>query len=171
MRRSLAIVLVSLHLFSLFGYLVAFVTARAEIRREIKQRIKQSIPARDLVLIRVTPEEESSLEWIKAFEFRYRGGLYDIVRTEQADDTTLYYCINDVQEERLFAGLDGHVRRQMESDARTSSGPSGARSTEYLPVTGSPGTSPPVVGILHVIPFLLPVPPVQDVPFPPPKLV
>jgi len=103
---------------------------------EVKQRIKRSVPAQELVLIRVTGESASALEWIKSFEFRYRGNLYDIVRTGQAGDTTFYYCINDVQEERLFAGLDGHVRRQMESDGRTSpgtTGPAGARSSEYLP--------------------------------------
>jgi len=112
----------------------------------------RSVPAQELVLIRVTGESASALEWIKSFEFRYRGNLYDIVRTGQSGDTTFYYCINDVQEERLFAGLDGHVRRQMESTGGHPPAPpdlAAPASSEYLPVTGSLPPPPAVVGLLQ----------------------
>lgn len=173
MKRFISIALVSLYLFNLFGYMATFVAAQAQIRREVKARIKQRVPAGDLVLISITPATASSLQWIKSFEFRYRGGLYDIVRVEQRADTTRFFCINDLQEESLFAGLDEHVRRQMESDQRCSRpGLQGgtAGPTEHLPSVPWAGLPTPVFLTPPPPSLLLPPSLIREVPVPPPRV-
>ncbi|MFN0158357.1 MAG: hypothetical protein ACKVRP_09845 [Bacteroidota bacterium] len=169
MKRIVSIVLIALYLYNLFGYMGTFLIAQAQIRKEIKQLIKQSVPEEKLVRISITSETASSLEWIKSFEFRYQGKLFDIMRTEHAGDTTHYTCINDVKEQGLFAGLDEHVRRQMESDARTS----GANTAFKEHVPSISLTDPPIllVCILKFCPPLFPPSHINEVPFPPPKVV
>lgn len=169
LKRTVSIVLVTLYLFNLFGYLGTFLVAQAQIRKEIKQRIKQSVPENELVRISITPPTASSLQWIKSFEFRYRGSLYDIVRTEHVGDTTHYTCIHDVKEQGLFADLDEHVRKQMESDARAS-GPKTVFK-EHSPSVPFAVFGETVLCILNLRPPLLPPSFVDEVPFPPPKII
>jgi hypothetical protein len=95
-----------------------FVAAQNKIRKEIKMRIKQSVPQEELVLFAFTAEEAASLHWIKSYEFRYKGGMYDIVWTHTSGDSVYYQCVNDVQEEELFRSLHEQVERQMNDLAR-----------------------------------------------------
>lgn len=174
MRRSVSILLLTLYLGNLYGGLASFFAAQAQVRREIKQRIKQSVPEAELVLIAVTPETASSLRWLESHEFRYRGGMYDVVRTAVSGDTTRYFCINDVQEERLFAALDEHVRKQMQTDARRAragSAPGAPASPEHMP--GMRDFEPPETAGEPLADFrlLLPPSPIRDVPVPPPRSV
>jgi hypothetical protein len=39
--------------------------------------------------------------------------MYDVVRIETKGDSTYFICVNDKDEERLFAGLDADVRRNV----------------------------------------------------------
>ena len=39
----------------------------------------------------------------------YNGKLYDIVKHTQNDTSITYYCIDDKQEEVLFANLEEHI--------------------------------------------------------------
>lgn len=98
--------------------MVTFVIAQNNIRKEIKLRIKQSVPEEELILIALTQEEAASLQWLKSYEFRYRGGMYDIVRSHTSGDSVYYMCVNDVQEEQLFVNLHEQVERQMNDTAR-----------------------------------------------------
>jgi hypothetical protein len=46
-------------------------------------------------------------------EFRYKGMMYDIVKSRKTDSTIEYYCINDIEETILFDQLDQKVQEQM----------------------------------------------------------
>jgi hypothetical protein len=115
-KRAFAILFLTLYVYNIAGYLVVFKSMQAQIRREIKMRIKESVPERDLVTIAVRVGDEDTLHWIKENEFRYTGGLFDVVRSHTSNDTTYYSCINDTQEELLFENLDAHIRTQMNAD-------------------------------------------------------
>jgi hypothetical protein len=47
--------------------------------------------------------------------------MYDVVRMHTSGDSTYLLCINDVQEEHLFATLDRHVQRELNDSGRLSS--------------------------------------------------
>ena len=42
-------------------------------------------------------------------EINYHGKLYDIAHKEVKGDTVYFYCINDREEENLYAGLNVHT--------------------------------------------------------------
>ena len=173
MHRIASILLLTLYLFEIFGYMAPFLAARARIRHEMKQRIKVSVPADELVIITVTAETRSALLWITPSEFRYRGGLYDVVRTERAGDRTRYHCLNDLQEERLFAGLDGMVRRRMEQDAHNAlkGTPAPAAAGEHIAAALTGEAPPPLAFRMTLRSPDLPPSPFTDVPVPPPRSV
>lgn len=117
MRRLVACLFLLLYCYNMAGYLAVFSARQNAIRSEMKKLIKESVPRSELILFAFhTPslrEGTYPLQWLDDHEFRYAGGMYDIVHTTVGSDTTYYLCVNDVQEERLFADLDNHVRREM----------------------------------------------------------
>ncbi len=75
--------------------------------------IKQSVPTHELIVLAFHPDskEFSELEWIDNHEFRYQGQMFDIVRqSTDTDGTVHYHCVNDKQEEILFAHLEEYVK-------------------------------------------------------------
>lgn len=117
MKRATAILFLSLYAYNFAGYIALFSFLQHRIRTEVKAKIKSSVPADELVLLAFSAEalkdESSSLQWLDDREFRYNGNMYDIVRSYTRADTTFFLCLNDIQEEKLFAHLDAHVQRQM----------------------------------------------------------
>jgi hypothetical protein len=108
-KKSVAILFLSLYVYNLAGYYVVFKSLQYQVRNEIKLRIKESVPHGELFLIAIKKGEEESLHWLDDHEFRYRGSMYDIVRQYSRNDTVFYSCVNDTQEEFLFENLDFHV--------------------------------------------------------------
>ena len=117
MKRFFAILFISLYLYNIVGYLAVFSVIQYRIRSEVKQMLKASVSESDFVKFsfhtRSLERGLYSLRWIDDHEFTLDGRLYDVVRSSSAGDSTLLLCINDTQEEQLFANLDSHVQRQM----------------------------------------------------------
>lgn len=110
--------MLSVFLYNQAGYFIAFKLEQYEVRKEIKQKIKNSVPGNELAVITVDRHNRGELIWLEeGREFLYRNQLYDVVRLETKGDATVFYCINDTQEEQLFAELDKHVRGQMETNS------------------------------------------------------
>jgi hypothetical protein len=118
-KKLCSLVFLFIYFYNIVGYLVAIRVAQDQIRREVKALLKAGVPEGELITIAIKKDDERLLVWLKPHEFRYRGGMYDVIRSHVSNDTTYYVCINDVQEERLFEHLDEHVRNHMNADART----------------------------------------------------
>jgi hypothetical protein len=120
LKKLVSIFLVFLILYNMMGYIVVFKSYQYAIRNEIKTRIKEAIPENELTIIRLTDEDiknrKKGYKRIDDKEFSLSGKLYDIVRSQSCGDTTTFYCINDSKEEQLFANLDEHVKRQMDTN-------------------------------------------------------
>ena len=82
---------------------------RISIRHAVKQRIKAGVPEGERVVFRFTDQDVDALDWEKeGREFRRNGRMYDVVERRQlADGTIELSCIDDDQETRLFARLEG----------------------------------------------------------------
>ncbi len=91
-----------------------FKIQQSRIRYEIKQQIKSGVAEEELVLLkipRVLEEKANSVfRRIHSKEFRYKGSMYDVIRQSDHGDTTWYYCIADVKESGLFAGLERRIK-------------------------------------------------------------
>ena len=117
MKRLFAYLFLFLYSYNLAGYLVVFSVRQNLVRSEMKRALKASVPQSELTpfAFHTASLEQGKypLQWIESNEFRFAGGMYDIVRSHTAGDTTYYLCVNDTQEEELFADLDNHVKREM----------------------------------------------------------
>lgn len=118
-KRSTSFLLLALFLFNIAGYYGVFMFQQKQIRKEFKTRIKNALPDEDLVVFSFQPGSADlhALEWVNDHEFKMHTRLFDIVKREISMDGSLkFYCINDIQEETLFANLDAQVSNQMNSN-------------------------------------------------------
>lgn len=117
MKRFFVFVFLSLYLYNIVGYLAVFTVLQYRVRSEVKKMLKATVPEGEILTLTFHTESLEkggyALQWIEPHEFRYNGSMYDILRTHISGDSTYFECINDVQEEMLFAHLDLHVQRHM----------------------------------------------------------
>lgn len=102
-------------LFNMSGAYLIFESARFNIRKEVKQRIKAGVPADQLFTLRFRTcdilKGTAGIQWKESNEFSYNGLMYDIVKKNIDGEYTIYECINDKQEDQLFAKLDELVKK------------------------------------------------------------
>jgi len=91
-----------------------------EIRKSIKRQIKKGASEQDLILLKIPKkledEPNADFERIHSKEFRYKGEMYDIVRSKNYETETWYWCIWDKEETELFASLNILFQRAWNSD-------------------------------------------------------
>ena len=117
MKRCIGIFLLFVFAFNIVGVAIVFKVQQIFIRREIKRQIKNGISDDELHVIKIPPDKRGELKWKNDNEFSYQGSMFDIVRKEVLDDETIvYHCINDKEEAKLFANLDGLVHKSLGKD-------------------------------------------------------
>lgn len=110
LRKAFSVILLILFSYNLIGYYLIFKLQHFQVRKEIKHKIKQSVPAEDLVIIKIFEFESHRLYWTKAEkEFKFQGQMYDVVKKEYGDNFTTFFCIHDFKDSHLFAQLDHHT--------------------------------------------------------------
>lgn len=124
-KRFFSLLICSLFLFNISGYYIVFSILQHQVRKEMKALIKSELPDEKMEII-IIPDSEilsgkSTLTFIKKNEFYYKGNLYDIVKRTRGENSSIFYCINDKQEEKLFAGLDDHIRSNMDKNTNAKS--------------------------------------------------
>lgn len=98
--------------FGIAGYYPVFRIMQLGIQEEMELRIAASIPTEQLHAIAVGSSEE--VDWQRAGkEFKFRNDLYDVVRSESRGDSTVYYCVKDSEEEKLFDGFEELAKKEM----------------------------------------------------------
>lgn len=110
MKKVISIFLFGIFLFNMAGYFIAFKSFQYQIKKEIKAEIKRIVNPDELTAIVINKKQINKIDWLeKGKEMYYNGKLYDVIKhTEDAASIT-YYCINDKQEELLFANLEEHI--------------------------------------------------------------
>ena len=77
------------------------------VRREMVQEIKKGIPFSELTLVTMISKNKQEFNWRDKHEFRYKGILYDVVKTRKINsEITAYYCISDHMEMKLLSKLE-----------------------------------------------------------------
>ena len=113
MKKILSIILFVSFLYTSVGYYFIFTIRQSLIRNEVKMTIKNNSTEKALTVLSFNPcsKEYHAIEWMSNHEFRYKEKMYDIARkTVEADGTVRYYCVNDEQEEDLFADLGEDIK-------------------------------------------------------------
>lgn len=83
-----------------------------QLRKEIRAQIKEGIPETDLIQITISPKEANKLIWKDKEEFSYNDKMYDVVKMEVQNGSTVYYCISDAQETKLIAKYNKELKRK-----------------------------------------------------------
>ncbi len=104
MKKVLVYCLLTVILFNSAGYYLLFELHKYQIKKEMKAII-QSNPANFTILKIDDVENDKEFRWVHKKEFRYKGSMYDIVRMKKNGNTTVFICIHDTRESKLFAGL------------------------------------------------------------------
>jgi hypothetical protein len=112
MKKIFSIFLLLIFLFNLAGYFIVFKIMQCSVQQEMKTYLENNPSSKETETI-VIPNSElassSRLKFIDDDEFTYNGKLYDIVSKKTVNGSTVFYCMNDKQEEKLYAALKDHV--------------------------------------------------------------
>lgn len=80
------------------------------------------MPESELSIVVASKENIPKIKWVDQNEFRFEGNLYDVVKAEQNQNgETIYKCINDTQEKKLFSKLDELIHNAFEGKSKNNS--------------------------------------------------
>ena len=110
MKKTAAIFLLSIFLFNTVGYVIAFKAVQFEIKTEVQNEIIKGLNINELTPVTINKNNLATVEWFEdGKEMHYKGEMYDVVKSAEDATSITYYCINDKQEESLFANLEEHI--------------------------------------------------------------
>ncbi len=113
MKKYTSLILLFIFMFVSGGYQIYFKYLQYDIKQEIKHEIRKGLSEQELTLIVISSKNENEIHWIKKDkEFRYKGLMYDVVKTKINDNKKYYYCINDIKEKNLIANYTRHNKRR-----------------------------------------------------------
>ncbi|NOZ35224.1 MAG: hypothetical protein GXO80_07995 [Chlorobi bacterium] len=113
MKKYTSLILLIIILFVSNEYYLYFKYLQYNIHQEVKQEIKKGLDEKDLTLIIVPFNNEKEIIWTKKNkEFKYKGSMYDIVKTKIKNKKNYYYCINDIKEKQLITSFSKNNRRR-----------------------------------------------------------
>ncbi|MCB0619913.1 MAG: hypothetical protein KDC41_14625 [Saprospiraceae bacterium] len=120
MHRALVIALIGSLLLPLLGSCLLLQHRSYVLRKRVKLQLAAGLPAEALVEITIPLAWEKGkhpdFQRFDRSEFRYRGEMYDVVRSEPLGQATRYWCFRDEGETQLFAGIDAMLREAGRSD-------------------------------------------------------
>jgi hypothetical protein len=107
MKKLITILLLALFVFDITGFFLVFNIQRSFIRNNIKHQIRQELPREHLTVIIDSGRGKSEIKWREKDEFRYKGEMYDVVRSGTGGNgITYYYCIDDKAETQLYRKME-----------------------------------------------------------------
>jgi hypothetical protein len=119
MKRLLSILFLFIFLFNLSGYFIVFKIEEFAIEREMKAYIKKNISDIELEKVIIADSviaSSSCFRYTEENEFVYNGKYYDVVRKTSDIGMTIFFCINDSDEEKLFESLQDYIRQNSDQD-------------------------------------------------------
>lgn len=91
-----------------------FKIRQSNIHRNIRDFIENGLTDSELVLLKIPLSVEIQSETFESTEeneFKYKGNMFDVVRSERHQDTTWYWCVWDKDETALEEALQNAKRR------------------------------------------------------------
>ena len=115
MKRIASALLLSLFLYNIIGYYVAYSVLNWQNRSHMSAQVKT---ANSLETIRIHKSEMKNVVFHdEGKEISYKGEMYDIKDKTIDGDYLVFQCINDKNEKKLLAKLNDHVKYNSDSNA------------------------------------------------------
>ncbi len=116
MKKAFSILFLLVFLYNMAGFFVIFKVEQYSAKREMNAYINKniSLPEIEKVVISnaVINTGASGFRYLDDNkEFVFNGRLYDIAQSMNDGSNTVFYCINDKNEERLIAKFNEHLQR------------------------------------------------------------
>ncbi len=107
--KNLVIALFVLSVLSQSGFLAMHTVVKIKehkrlVKKEMKRQLKAGKHNKDLVCFSSLQLKDAS--WVHSKEFFLGNGKYDVVRIEEKNGKTFFWCINDSKEQDLYKKLD-----------------------------------------------------------------
>lgn len=105
MRTASSLILLTILLFNLFGFYIAFTVEQREIKEEMTALL-QDKNEEHLQLLTFTKLEYDNIVWLETGkEFRLNGKMYDVERIETHKGIIRLFVAEDAKEMRLLNGF------------------------------------------------------------------
>lgn len=99
------IVILTFLLSNSIGVVIVYQQIKFYHKRTIREQIKKNNFSQVIELLSFSKKDLKDksilIEFIEKNEFRFKGKLYDIISTQETEDSIFYKCINDTKEEEL----------------------------------------------------------------------
>ena len=115
MKRLLAIFFLSVFLFNIGGYYLAFWSIRVHAKKELLNRLDaEQYDASALTVLAIPlslpyPVQQSDYERVDG-ELEYQGEYYKLVKQKIENDTLFVVCIKDTDEKKLSIALSDYAK-------------------------------------------------------------
>ncbi len=107
-------------LFQTVGYVIIHHVWIAKNRHDVKMTIIKELSDSALTIFqRSLHDPTSSMEFENKEEFKLKGEMYDLIRTEIKNDTVWYYAYHDEKETALNTSLSAEVNEKTSHDPVT----------------------------------------------------
>ncbi len=114
MRKLISIALLTLVFFSQLGYHFIYSVKLIMVRKEQKWKILSTIDDAELEKV----ELNAQIKWKEeGREFYFQGQLYDVVKKKNLNGKTVYFVLNDRNEEELLAKHAHTTKKQTGNQA------------------------------------------------------
>jgi len=117
-KKLISILLASLLIFNSCGYIFAYYELLILFKSFGKARISKYIPDSELTQMRIPKKDmldKSIFEWVKPWEFRFHGKMYDIKNEADDNEFVVFYCLLDENENLLAEAFDAFYKSQTDS--------------------------------------------------------
>ena len=119
LKKVVALSLLILFSFNSIGFYVVFGIQLYKLKAEVNSEIANGMFDQELVTVTSNAENALEFDWKNSGEFRYRGRLYDVVKTVRVDESiTTYVCKKDSEESDLFDSLEKQLHKNNKRDKR-----------------------------------------------------
>ena len=100
MKKILPLLLIILILLNTFGFNLLLDYLIFQCKKDFST--EKRYPSNEIVVLKITPDENKNLQRVDDNEVRYKNNMYDIVKEVKENDILYIYCINDKKENGLF---------------------------------------------------------------------
>jgi hypothetical protein len=134
LKKTFSFVLLLIFLYNISGYYLAFTVQQSDIKEKVQHIFKEKDTG-DLLLLKISPEEEKNIAWNEKNEFSLHGKMYDVAFRKHQGNVLYLYCYNDSKEDHLFASMNSHVKNNMDNpvSGKTSNNTLKNPLPDYLP--------------------------------------
>ena len=122
MKKFTASTLILFYTLNTFGYLILFFQLRTEIRNEMFSKIEKFELSNCIEKIQISNSDlvNKSFHRLDDTEFEYLGKKYDIVKEIKCNEGTMFYCVNDKNEEMLEKVFAAFLEDDLNNDKKNS---------------------------------------------------